>query len=151
MITGDIKKVLNMSNKHLNIELVENDSDRKVFKTSCMCMLRDHDMVVDVEYDKEIQDLTLTFNHNLVYKDLYGYFGEGFFKRNWRKIKAALKILFNREVTFEGSFMFRGREHITDFCDFIYLLGRDCRRDINDLEQTKHELKKCKRELEKRQ
>lgn len=123
-------------------ELITNTPEEKVFKTSCDCGHPDDDCYVYVNYDKELNmlsmDLSVTTHHVP-----YWWTGElSLFDKIKSRIQTAFNILRGRPLKYETSFIFRGREHIEDFCDMIYLLGKECKKETTELHECRKKLRK---------
>lgn len=55
--------------KRHGFEIISNTPERKVFSTQCDCFSPEHNMWVEVEYDKEYNGLALSFNYRVLFKD----------------------------------------------------------------------------------
>lgn len=117
-----------------NYEVIENSNGWKIVRTSCSCLSDDHILGIEVEKDKDF-GTTLIFNYELVSKDYIDMacvrldhsdsIGKKFILRMWGKIKLICKIIFNRPINFEEAFIFRGRKHVDDVCDYIKKVAQE--------------------------
>lgn len=103
--------------KELNYELVRNDSEWKVIRTSCDCLSDDHIMGLEFEYEKELDQVILSFNYKVSPSVQLRHDLSGFFVKWKDKLKFICKILFDRPIKYEESFIFRGQEHINEIAD----------------------------------
>ena len=101
-------------------EIAEYDDDSKVWRTSCKCM-GDDDLTFTVESDEEYPEVYLE-----VYMDMSAHarvWGEPSWSRPfrsfWWRITNAFKLVFKGYVKVDGTFIFRGEEHIDAFCETI--------------------------------
>jgi len=127
--------------KRHGFELIEDSPSRKVFYTTCACGSINESPRVYVEYDKDLKQLSLTFEveSHLIYGN------DTFFKRWKNKLRIVWKILRNEPVYNNFDFIFRGRNHIDDFTDFINLLGKDCIKESNELIECRKRLNSVRR------
>lgn len=125
--------------KRYGFELIEDHPDRKVFRTTCHCMSLDHTPTIEVEYDKELKILFLRFNVETSIDNHY-HLEYNVLKRLWKKLKLTWRIFSGKNVTAEHEFVFRGRDHVQDFTDFIHLLGKDCEKETNELIECRKKL-----------
>lgn len=131
-------------NKKYGFEIIQNEPDWKVFRTSCDCMHPNDDCWVDIEYDRECNMVSMEFTIKTNPSIQHNFYRYNFLKRLYIKFKLMFKILFNRSIEYESSFIFRGLEHIENFTDLITELGRNCKKETNQLEEMKKELDKFK-------
>lgn len=123
-----------IADRTCNYEVIANNKGWRVIRTSCGCLSDDH--ILNIEVDKE-EDLgvTLIFNYELPAKDFIDlnnaslYCSNNILKefilRSWEKIKLICKIIFNQHISFEEAFIFRGREHADDVCDYIKKVAKE--------------------------
>lgn len=130
--------------KPYGFELIKDHPDWKVFKTSCECLHPEHDCTVELEHDKEFKMLIMTLSSKTNLTEQYYWYEHSFFKRWWMKLKTCTKVIFNKPLQFESSLIFRGRNHIEDFADFISLLAKDVEQESSELEHLRKEVKRLK-------
>lgn len=113
-----------MSNQ---IEMLRNDPNYKIYRTSCECMNDDHIVTVYIESDIESGEVVMelyqkTWEHTRSYSlnKVVSLF-ETFIKR----VKVACRILFLGYIETTSGFIFRGTEHIDEFCDNIQKAKED--------------------------
>lgn len=106
-------------------EVVKKADGWRIIRTSCDCLNDDHILDIEVEKDRDF-GTTLIFNYELCSKDLIDMNFlpdespiKKFIIRTWGKLKFICKIVFNRPITFEEAFIFRGKEHIDEICDYL--------------------------------
>ena len=92
-----------------NLEKVKETDDWIMWTTTCQCM--SHNLVVEIEYDKEFDIAMFNFYHDVGWSDRE----DNWFKGLWERIKASSKILFTGYLSLNESFMFRDKQHIEDF------------------------------------
>lgn len=92
-----------------NLEKVRETDDWIMWTTTCQCM--SHNLVVEIEYDKEFDMAMFNFYHDVGWSETE----TNIFKSIWKRIKAASKILFTGYLSLNESFMFRDKQHIEDF------------------------------------
>lgn len=102
-----------------NFEVLEDRDDWVVIRTSCRCLSGEHILDIELEKDEMIDDLVLQFQYNVTFKDQLDECQKGFFGTIWKKIKAIIKIIFNKEITFEEGFIFRNSDQAIAVCDYI--------------------------------
>lgn len=110
------------------VELIVNEKNRKVFKTTCDCADPLHNLQVEIErikLDKNDDILSLYFVHNT---DAYVPSDLSFLKRVKEKFKLCLKIIKTEPIDFTGEFIFRDFNHARDFVDAIYSLAAKLKR-----------------------
>lgn len=121
-------------------ELIENEPDYKVYITKPNVELDGEECFVEIVHDYE--DLQMNLISQLkMDKYIYG----GFWKRLVCKLKMCYSILKGEELTFNGIFQFRGRNHIEDFAEMMTLLAKEVKQETNELIETKKELRKYTR------
>lgn len=79
------------------------------FKSECSCY--SHDIAVIFEKDED----------NFITLSLYDkvYLGENEKHPIWSRIKASLKLLFKGYFEVEHGFIFKGKEHVIDFMNYM--------------------------------
>lgn len=97
------------------IELIKDEPDYKLYRTSCHCLSLEDIMTVQIEADEDVVDLILYYKT----KELTGSWSNNkvvrLFETILNRVKLACKVLFTGYVETEGGFMFRGTEHIDEF------------------------------------
>lgn len=133
-----------MSKKKYGFEIIKNEPDWKLFRTTCDCMHLDDDCWVDIDYDRELNMVSMDFTVKTCPKSQYQLYRENIFKKFWIKTKLVFKLIFDIPLEYESSFIFRGNEHIENFAELISELGRNCEKETTELIQMKKELDKLK-------
>jgi len=110
-----------MKNKS-RVEYINNNK----FVTSCDCLSPEHSLIVEVEYNKDVEMVIATFNSvlDLKYKKIP--------ESKWESLKYRLqlcyRILRRKPIDFYGEFIFRGNDHIKDFCQMLLHLADKVKR-----------------------
>jgi len=125
-------------------ELIRNDTDSKVFRTSCVCMDKEDDLTVELEYIKDTKELILSHYVNTYPAKQFEIDWMPWYKNLWEKVKLCKDIITGKPIKFESVFQFRGRGHVEDYCDMVYLLGKDVVKESTELEGLKKEYNKLK-------
>jgi len=125
-------------------ELIENEPDMKTFRTTCSCQQPEDDCWIELTIDEDLDELYMTFWIEAYPTRVYQMYMLKPIKRFFQKLKFCWDIMRGKSVKFESSFIFRGRNHVEDFCDMIYLLGKQVRQETNELKQCKDEVKRLK-------
>jgi hypothetical protein len=94
--------------------------DQVLFRAVCGCVDPYHDQELRLEYldfgkdgnDMSAGMLELSIDHKMHYPD---WNESNWFRKIWKRIKVASKLLFFGEVELDGGFMFSGEEAIRDY------------------------------------
>lgn len=92
------------------------------YRANCGCGSDDCGLTLELEYDPEINDITLNMHQRLLYCSWFGVDSLDkfyWFKDMWQRIKGALKLLFTGRIRVEESFLFRDPEQMDDFVTAI--------------------------------
>ena len=84
------------------------------FKTECACF--DHDMYIRIEKEEPSDMLVMSISDKMYIDEIYT---KNFIKRLFYRIKVALKILFLGYHEFDYEFVFKNKEHIEDFINYL--------------------------------
>lgn len=112
-------------------EVLEDRPDWKIFRTSCDCFSEDHIMEIELDIDNRYANvnptetdidhegniISLTFKYKVSPKDIRPTPSR--FQDFINKVKLIFKIIFNQPINFDEEFIFRGKNHINEICDFI--------------------------------
>lgn len=93
-------------------------SDLVFYRAGCSCGDNRCDMTLELEYDPEINDITLTLYKDLVYASWFCIRSDStlyWFRDKWRRIKGAVRLLFTGRISLEESFLIKGGEQIDGF------------------------------------
>lgn len=101
-------------------EIAKYDDDSKVWRTSCKCM-GDDQMTFMVDTDEEFPEVYLEVWMDVSSTDSVYHLPVWSrpFRSFWWRITNVCSLLFKGSVKVEGSFIFRGEEHIDEFCETI--------------------------------
>lgn len=80
------------------------------FKSECSCF--SHDISVFFEKEENSEMVSLSFYDKV-------YLGENTDRPFWSRIKAAFQILFKGYFEVEHGFIFKGKEHVDDFMQYM--------------------------------
>ena len=80
------------------------------YRTACSCGSDDHEIDLEIEYDKDCQDITLHMYAKVEWSSHWG--DMNWFKRIWLRIKAATKIIFTGWIDLQEDFIINKTEHI---------------------------------------
>lgn len=108
------------------------------YQVACGCGDKDCNMVIEIEYNEESKRVYLSF-----YKDIclsIYWHDENWFKRQWRRIKYAARILFTGFVKMEEVHIFKDPEHVEAFIKVLEYGKGEMERarisqDSNDLQE----------------
>lgn len=94
------------------MELSKSFSDDVFYRASCMCGSEDCDMVLEIEHDKELDQIILTLYKNVNWHDGWS---NNFFTRFWERLKTSMKIMFTGHFQMTEAFIFENEEQIREF------------------------------------
>jgi len=134
-----------MKKQKYGFELIFNDTDTKIFKTKSASYIPNDELTISLEYDKEYQDLLMEFWVKTTPSGYLNTYSGNWFTNLYQRIKLAGMMLFNKRFEYDYTFMFRGRNHIEDFCDMLYLLSKDVKKETTELTDLKKEYLKLKK------
>ncbi len=97
----------------MNYNVCETDRfDRAIFyKVHCMCGDDDHTVVLELDYDEDLNEITLSFYNKMYYIAP----SENWLSRFWEKLKVSLLVLFKGYISLEGYLLIHGERHLNDF------------------------------------
>lgn len=134
----------------------ENQGDFVYYRVACDCSSQECDCVIQMEYDKDFGDISISFYKDLhteqkywsdevsrIWDDIkkpknFMYVVEktflkllpALYKLIYRRLKFGVSVLFTGHAKFEGEFLIFGEKHINDFI-FALEQGRDKIVDFN--------------------
>ena len=124
--------------KQYGFEIIENEPNRKSFYMRCHS---EHNTCwVELSHDNE--RLWLSLNSNVSIKNQYPI-DQGFFKSLKHKLKLCWDIFNNNKIEYNAGFSFRGSNHVQNFCDMIGVLGKQVKKETNELIECKKQLRKA--------
>lgn len=88
--------------------------DAIFYRTACSCGGHDHDITVELEWDKKVKMVFMNFYKKLAWCAYWGV-GNNWFKSQWKKLQAIYKIIFHGYIEIEESLIFQDPEHIENF------------------------------------
>lgn len=86
------------------------------YRVACDCTDGRHDMTLVVE-DDEFPDMTLHFYTRVETQLHWSYLG--WFRRKWKRVTVAMKVLFLGFIDLESEFYLREEKHIDAFINAI--------------------------------
>lgn len=91
--------------------------DAVYYKVECDCGGDDHMATIELEYDKDLSDISMNFYKKVYWSSHWGNYN--WFERTWKRITAATKILFTGWIELEESFLIRGGDHLDTFIEAL--------------------------------
>jgi len=92
--------------------------DAVYYRANCGCGSEDHDLALELEYDSELNDISLNMYKKLIYCSEFGINPSDklyALKSIYYRIKGALTLLLTGVVEVEESFLFTSSEQINHF------------------------------------
>jgi len=93
-------------------------NDAVYYRANCGCGSDECGLTLELEYDEEIKDISLTIYEKLAYCSWFGVKILSKFYRFhdiWHRIKGATKLLFTGQIILEEAFLFRDSQQIDAF------------------------------------
>jgi len=87
------------------------------YKVECDCGSNDHMITIELEYDKDLADISMNFYTQVSWSSYWGNYN--WFERIWKRITAATKIIFTGWIALEESFLIRGGDHLDTFIEAL--------------------------------
>lgn len=87
------------------------------YKIDCDCSNDDHITTIEFEYDKKADIIYVSFYKKLIWCDCCH--GLNWFQRIYRRIKAALKIIFTGWIDVNESIILQNIDHIDGFIEAL--------------------------------
>lgn len=108
------KTLVKISNRVMKMS----EFDEAVFyKADCSCGSDNHITTIEIEYDRDLSDISLNFYKEVAWSSHWGNYN--WVKRVWKQIKASVKILFTGYIDLEESFLIQGGDHLDTFIDAL--------------------------------
>ena len=98
-------------------EFLDNKQPAIYYKADCGCA-GDCGVTIELAHDEEIEDVTMTIWHKLVYCSWWGIESDAKFYRlqdMWYRIKGAVKLLCTGRIKLEEAFLFNSTEQVDAF------------------------------------
>ena len=114
------------------------------YRATCGCGSSDCGLTLELEYDPEINYVTLNIYQDLLYCSWFGVTPLDkfyWFKDMWNRIKGALRLLLTGRIRLEESFLFKEEGQINDFIAAIQE-GREKIKDAVEKEKESNQNKK---------
>lgn len=103
-------------------EFIDHPEPVIYYKADCACGSSECSLILELEYDKYIGDISLTIYNDLAYCSWWYIKNETkfyFFKDIYRRVKGALKLLFTGKIRLEGNFIFSDIDQIDAFINAL--------------------------------
>jgi len=100
------------------IALLSEYDDWIFYRATCSCLNPDHSIDMVLEYDFELNIVTLSLNKNLYYCAHFGiYYGDKLYwiKNIWNRIKGAVKLLLTGYIEVSEEFLFTEKKQLDAF------------------------------------
>ena len=123
--------------KQYGFEIIDNEPGRKSFYTRCHS--EHNECWVEISHDDE--RLWLSLNSDVSIKEQQPI-DQGFFKLLKHKLRLCWDIFNNNKIEYNASFCFKGSNHIKDFCDMLYMLINRVKKETNELNKCRNQLRK---------
>lgn len=98
------------------MEISKSFDDDVFYRASCMCGSEDCDITLELEHDKELDEIILTLYKDVNWSDGWS---NNLFVRLWNRIKTSLRVLFIGHIKMSESFIFENEEQIKEFTSTI--------------------------------
>jgi len=92
------------------------------YKADCSCGEDDHITTIEMEYDSQINDISINFYKTIAWCSHWNNYN--WFERVWKQLKASIKLLFTGYIELEEIFTLEGGEHLNTFIEALHE-GRD--------------------------
>ena len=119
------------------IAKVQEWDDCIIFKAHCDCMADEHIHTLDISYEEEYGEMTLTLHSEICYYDKYH---TKWFEKYWERIKMCFTLLTGGYPKVEDSFVFRGPQSIKEYIEAL----QSGMEKIKIFEKTKYDEKPIK-------
>ena len=103
----------------LNVMKTGEFEDTVFYRVACDCADHEHDVTIEMEYDDDYGYVHVFFHKNIVWHWWANSGVLGWLENKWRRIKAALKLLFTGWIELEESFLLKDPEHVQNFIDAL--------------------------------
>lgn len=91
--------------------------DSIFYRIACGCGSRDHDFELWLEYDKDINDITLMVEKTLYWK--YYYDLSPWYEKIYKRLFAGLKLIFVGYLEMQADVLFMDKKHIEGFIEAL--------------------------------
>ena len=88
--------------------------DAVFYRVACDCTDADHDVTIELEYDKDFNNIYLNFYRKARVWSIY-WESSNVFKRIYGRFKSALKILVSGVIEYEDELNLSNPEHVRNF------------------------------------
>jgi len=109
------------------------------YRTECQCMSQDHQITLEIEYDKVVNKVNMHLYFNTGYFEPY-FYGDSYgiltkiigkLKNYIGRIKASIKLLFTGHLVREDCFTFIDENHIKQFVEAVQEGVNFCKKEGN--------------------
>lgn len=96
---------------------IDEFNDSVFYRIACGCGDRDHDFELWLEYDKDINDITLMIEKTLYWSSHYQSWP--WYERMYKRFSSALRLIFYGHLKIEADILFMKKEHIEGFIEAL--------------------------------
>lgn len=105
-------------------------NDAIFYRIACACGDSDHDFMLWLEYDKEIDDITLMIEKKLYWKD---YFSTcSWYEKAWKRLRDGIRLIFGGYLEMTSDILFMDKEHIDEFIKALEEGRNKIQRTVKD-------------------
>jgi len=110
-----IIKRLKIKMNKLSYKVMKMDEyhDTIFYRIACACGDQDHDFTLWLEYDREINDITMMIEKKLYWNNYYN--ASSWYKRIWERLRDGIVLIFGGYLEMQADILFNDKEHITGF------------------------------------
>jgi hypothetical protein len=121
-----------------NIEVLHNEPNFYLFRTSCTCLDKNHSLDINCDIDtgeyETFIDINMcfgvSFDESFPYKATW-------YESFWHRLKTAFKIITGQEVSFEAEFGFKDEKHLQDFVTMLVTAYTEIEKRLKEKELEK--------------
>jgi hypothetical protein len=96
---------------------VDEFDDSVFYRIACTCGSKDHEFELWLEYDKDINDITLMIEKTLYWK--YYYALSSWYEKIYKRLFAGLKLILGGYLEMQTDVLFMDKEHIEGFIEAL--------------------------------
>ena len=96
---------------------IDEFDDSVFYRIACACGSKDHSFELWLEYDKDINDITLMIEKTMYWK--YQYALSPWYEKIYRRLFAGLKLIFGGCLKMEADVLFMDKKHIEGFIEAL--------------------------------
>lgn len=92
-------------------------NDSAFYRIACACGNKDHEFELWLEYDKDINNITLMIGKTLYWKYYYEF--SPWYEKIYRRLFAGLKLIFGGYLEMQADVLFMDKKHIEGFIEAL--------------------------------